>query len=98
MPIVAGAVADYVTEPAMQSSTWLANTFGWMVGTSPGSGMALQYLISGLAYIAVIVVAWFIPAVRHVEELLPDHDQLEKVEHSHSEPEPAEERSLQPAA
>ena len=43
-PILAGVLADYVTEPAMQSNTWLANTFSWLVGTSPGSGMALQFV------------------------------------------------------
>jgi hypothetical protein len=79
MPVVAGALADYVTEPAMQGQTGLATAFGWLVGTEPGSGMALQYLVSGLLYILVVVVAWFIPNVRNVESLLPDHDQLEKV-------------------
>jgi DHA3 family macrolide efflux protein-like MFS transporter len=46
-PVLAGAIADYVTEPAMTSSTWLARAFGWMLGTSPGSGLALQYVVAG---------------------------------------------------
>ncbi len=79
MPVVAGALADYVTEPAMMTQSGLAKAFGWLVGTGPGSGMSLQFLLSGLAYISIIIVAWFIPTIRNVETLLPDHDQIEKV-------------------
>jgi len=67
----------------MMAQTGLAKAFGWLVGTTPGSGMSLQYLFSGLAYLAIIGVAWFIPTIRNVEELLPDHDQLDKAESSH---------------
>jgi hypothetical protein len=84
MPIIAGLVADYVTEPAMTTQTGLARTFGWLVGNSPGSGMSLQYVFSGLCYIGVILVAWFIPVVRNVETLLPDHDMMKKVEETPS--------------
>jgi hypothetical protein len=98
MPVMAGAIADYVTEPAMIAQTGLSKAFGWLVGTSPGSGMALQYLFSGLAYLAIILVAWFIPTIRNVEELLLDHDQLEKVDQPQNESEkPAPEGNLQPA-
>ncbi len=78
-PIMAGTLADLVTEPAMQSQGWLPNTFGWLVGTGPGSGMALQYVLSGVCWIAIIAVAAFIPAVRNVESLLPDHEQAPAV-------------------
>jgi MFS family permease len=78
MPVIAGLLADKVTEPAMQSQTGLARLFGGLVGTGPGSGMALHFLLAGLLYFVVIGVAWFIPAVRNVETILPDHDQLEK--------------------
>ncbi|MFN2144717.1 MAG: MFS transporter [Anaerolineales bacterium] len=96
MPLVAGSLADYVTEPAMASPTWLSNTFGWLVGTGPGSGMSLQYIFSGLAWIAIIAVAWFIPAIRKVEEVLPDHDQLERAEEAELQPVSISEE-LQPA-
>ena len=80
MPVVAGALADYVTEPAMQGQTILSKTFGWMVGTGPGSGMSLQFLASGLGYLVIVGIVWFIPTIRNVETLLPDHDQLERVD------------------
>jgi DHA3 family macrolide efflux protein-like MFS transporter len=80
MPVIAGALADYITEPAMLSGTGLATAFGWLVGNSPGSGMSLQYIFSGLAYISIVAAAWFIPTIRNVETLLPDHDQIAKAD------------------
>ena len=78
MPVTSGVMADYVMEPAMTGNTALARTFGGLVGTSPGSGMSLQFIVAGVLYLFVIVVAWFIPAIRNVETILPDHDQLAK--------------------
>jgi DHA3 family macrolide efflux protein-like MFS transporter len=79
-PIIAGALADYVTEPAMQSGGLLAKTFGRLVGTDPGSGMALQFFFAGICYILVVLTVYlFFPVVRNLEDLLPDHDQLEKI-------------------
>ena len=80
-PILAGLLADYVTEPAMTGNTWLAQTFGWMVGNTPGSGMALQLVLTGVLYIIVAVLTYlFVPHVRNLEAELPDHDQMQKVE------------------
>ena len=80
-PILAGLLADYVTEPAMQSQTWLARTFGWMVGNESGSGMALQYVITGVAYMLVVLIVYlFFPHVRNLEDELPDHDHLQKAD------------------
>ncbi|MFN8383340.1 MAG: MFS transporter [Anaerolineales bacterium] len=80
-PILAGLLADYVTEPAMQTNTWLARTFGWMVGTTAGSGMALQFVLTGIAYVAVAIFTYlFVHHVRNLEAELPDHDQMQKLE------------------
>jgi MFS family permease len=88
-PILAGLLADYVTEPAMQSSTWLADTFGWMVGNTPGSGMALQFILTGILYIAVVAITYlFFPHVRNLEDELPDHDQMQKVDETPLSPTP----------
>jgi MFS family permease len=80
MPVVSGLLADYAMEPAMKVNSGLAQTFGWMVGTGPGSGMSLQFIVAGLLYLTVIIAAWFNPAIRNVETILPDHDQLAKAE------------------
>lgn len=80
-PLLAGALADYVTEPGMQAGGLLAKTFGWLVGTGPGSGMALQFFLAGICYMLIVLVVYlFFPVVRNLEDLLFDHDQMEKVE------------------
>jgi MFS transporter, DHA3 family, macrolide efflux protein len=75
MPILAGSLADHVTEPAMTSQTPLAHTFGWLVGSSPGSGMALQFVLAGVLYVVLVAAAFSVPIIRDVEKLMPDHDQ-----------------------
>jgi len=80
-PIIAGLMADFVTEPGMQSSTWLGRTFGGWVGNTPGSGMALQFIFAGIAYIVITLgVTLFVPALRNLEDQLPDHDQMKTLE------------------
>ncbi len=73
-PILAGLLADYVTEPAMQADTWLAALFGPLLGAGPGAGMALQFVLTGVAYMGVVLVVFlFVPVVRDLEDRLPDH-------------------------
>lgn len=72
--LLAGPLADYVFEPAMRAGGSLAPTFGWLVGTGPGAGMALMIVISGILGTFVGIIAYFFPLIRHVETLLPDHD------------------------
>jgi DHA3 family macrolide efflux protein-like MFS transporter len=80
-PIIAGVLADYVTEPAMQSQTSLAKAFGGLVGNEPGSGIAVQFILAGVFYVTIpLIVYLFIPTVRDLEDRLPDHDQMETVE------------------
>ena len=85
-PIMAGTLADLVTEPAMRSQTWLSGAFGWLVGTGSGSGMALQYILSGVGWIVIIAAVSFIPVIRNVEDLLPDHQQSPKAVETPAEP------------
>jgi hypothetical protein len=83
---MAGTLADLVTEPAMQSSSGLSSAFGWFVGTGTGAGMALQYAISGAGWLVIILLACFIPTIWNVEDLLPDHEQLEKASRATAQP------------
>jgi hypothetical protein len=76
--LIAGPLADFVLEPAMQSDTVLAKTFGWLVGTGPGSGMSLMFISMGLLITVVMLVASTFPVVRDAEILLPDHDMAPK--------------------
>lgn len=74
-PIIGGTLADFVLEPAMRTESALSNTFGWLVGTGPGAGMGLLMLFCGVLIALVGVVGYFIPVIRKVEDLLPDHEQ-----------------------
>ncbi|NDJ54139.1 MAG: MFS transporter [Chloroflexi bacterium] len=84
--LIAGPLADFVLEPAMQPGGALSPIFGAVLGTGPGAGMALLMLITAMFGILVGVVGLTLPLVRNVEDLLPDHGQDAKA------PPPAEEQ------
>ncbi len=79
MPLVAGGMADLVTEPAMRVDTPFSQAAGWLVGSGPGSGMSLQFVLSGILFLSIVIVGFLTPAFRNIERNLPDYDQLEKV-------------------
>ena len=81
-PILGGLLADNVMEPGMRSPGWLSDLFGWMAGTGPGSGMAVMMVVFGLLTILTMFSGYLIPRIRNLEDLLPDHDQLPKLEES----------------
>ena len=73
-PLIAGSLADYVLEPAMKAQTGLAQLFGPWYGTGAGAGMGLLITLCGLGGVLSGLVGYFIPVIRNVESLLPDHD------------------------
>jgi MFS transporter, DHA3 family, macrolide efflux protein len=72
--ILAGPLADKIFEPGMQEGGALSGTFGWLVGTGEGAGMALLMVLASIGIIVVTIVAYSVPAIRNAEDLLPDHD------------------------
>jgi MFS transporter, DHA3 family, macrolide efflux protein len=74
---LAGPLADGFFEPGMQSGGTLAASFGGIVGTGPGSGMALMLVLFGVLGTAAALLAFGVRTVRHAETLLPDHDEVE---------------------
>ncbi len=79
-PLIAGTLADYWLEPAMRGDGSLPNLFGSFVGTGPGTGMGLLILLSGALCTICSIAGFFNPQIRNVESVLPDHDELPKVE------------------
>jgi len=71
--LLAGPLADYIFEPAMNQDTFMSATFGWLVGTGAGSGMSLIIVFCGLAMSLVGLGGYAFREVRQVEVLLPDH-------------------------
>jgi MFS family permease len=80
VPLLAGPLADYVMEPAMQTQSGWSNTFSWLVGTGPGAGMSLIIILCSFGGMIMLASGFLIPAVRNVETILPDHDEVKKVE------------------
>lgn len=72
--LLAGPLADYLFEPAMQPRGWLAPIFGPLVGTGPGAGMGVLMLITGLVGTVAALAGYGIRAIREAEEILPDHE------------------------
>jgi DHA3 family macrolide efflux protein-like MFS transporter len=72
--VAAGPLADHLFEPAMMPGGSLVQSFGWLVGTGPGAGMALLIICCGLLSTAIPLLGYAFRAVRDVEVILPDHD------------------------
>jgi hypothetical protein len=77
MPIgylVAGPLADKVFGPAMMPDGALVNTFGWLVGMGPGAGIGVMFVCTAMMGLTFALSGYLIPAVRNVDEDLPDYD------------------------
>lgn len=74
---VAGPLADLVFEPAMQPGGALSGIFGGLVGTGPGAGMGLMFVLGGGIAGLIAILAYTIPSLREVESRLPDHDEIQ---------------------
>jgi hypothetical protein len=72
--IMGGRLADAVFEPAMASGGAFAQFFQPLVGSEPGSGMALLFIFAGFTGVIAAVIGYLVPAIRNVETLLPDYD------------------------
>ncbi len=66
---LAGPLADQVFEPALRQPGALS----WLVGSGPGAGMGLMFVVTGLAVVLVGASGYLFPVIRNVETLLPDH-------------------------
>ena len=75
--LVADRFADNVFESALASGGSWIGTFGWLVGTGPGAGMALILILCGLLATLVSFAGYLSPIVRNAEELLPDHEAIQ---------------------
>ncbi|TES91767.1 MAG: MFS transporter [Anaerolineales bacterium] len=72
--LLAGPMADKVMEPAMSAGGNLAPLFGGIIGTGPGAGISLMFVITGFLAAIAGLAGYFFPAIRNVEDILPDHE------------------------
>jgi hypothetical protein len=71
--MAAGPLADGVFEPLMAEDGALAGSIGSIIGTGPGRGVALMFILSGMLVALMAVIGYAIPKIRHLETDLPDH-------------------------
>jgi MFS family permease len=72
--LLVGPLADQVFEPAMRADGILAPYLGGLTGTGSGAGMSALILTAGVLSALFCLLIYVIPAVRNVEDILPDHD------------------------
>jgi len=71
--LLGGLLAERWLEPGMMPGGDLAATFGWLVGTGPGTGIALMFVVTSLLGAGLCFAGYLFPAVRNIEEDLADH-------------------------
>ena len=85
--LTAGPLADQIFEPLLLESGALTQTFiGTWIGTGPGRGMGLMFLISGILLLVVTILAFLHPRIRNVEQELPDVLQVDLPSEPGSQP------------
>ena len=70
--ILAGPLAERVFEPLMLPGGGLAGIFGDVLGTGPGRGIGLMFVLAGVLYVLASSVILIHPRIRRVEIELED--------------------------
>ena len=71
--IWAGQIASFLGT-GMNLGGALSPTFGWLVGTGDGAGVALLYVAVGAATFLTSVAGYAVGSIRDVESEIPDQD------------------------
>ncbi len=71
--LIAGPLAEQIFEPLMSEDGALATNVGQLIGTGPGRGMALMYILLGVLLIALVIVSILIRRIRLLEDDIPDY-------------------------
>jgi len=69
--LMGGLLADRLFEPAMAAGGTLAGPLGWLVGTGPGSGMAVMFLCTSLLGLLTGIYGLLSPALRQMDQETP---------------------------
>lgn len=72
--LLAGPLADNVFEPLMSPGGALVSTFGGLIGTGPGRGIGLIFILLGILIACATIIGYIHPRIRNVEVELPDID------------------------
>jgi MFS transporter, DHA3 family, macrolide efflux protein len=66
---LAGPLSESVFEPLLARGGRLAGSLGLIIGTGPGRGIALLFIILGTVMTSVALIARGVPAIRDIDEL-----------------------------
>ncbi len=67
--LLAGITADHVFEPLMADAS---GALGTIIGSGPGRGIGLMFVLAGLFTIVTMGAAWTLPRIRNLEDEVPD--------------------------
>jgi MFS family permease len=70
---IAGPLADNFFNPAMLPGGLLSPVFGGMVGTGPGAGISLMFVLIGALGTCLALGTYLVRVIRDAEQLLPDY-------------------------
>lgn len=70
--LLSGPLADRVFTPLMVEGGALSGSLGPLIGTGPGRGIGLMFVVAGLLGLVLGLLAFADPHIRHVEDRLPD--------------------------
>jgi MFS family permease len=70
--VFAGPLADFVFEPLMSIHGPLSDNFGHLIGSGPGRGIGLLFIVIGSLTILTTIAAMRYRRLRYVEDELPD--------------------------
>jgi len=71
--LCAGPLADYVFEPLMASGRPLTEVLAHVVGTGPGAGMSLMFVLGGGGGLLLALAGLATRRLRDIDTLIPDH-------------------------
>ncbi len=70
--ISTGPVADNIFEPLLAEGGLLSANVGQFIGVGPGRGIGFLFVVLGIFMVLAVLLAWFYPSLRFVEDELPD--------------------------
>lgn len=77
--LIAGPLAEGLFEPLMSGQGALVGSVGELIGSGPGRGIAVMFLILGMLQLLIAVVSSTVSRVRLLEDSLPDAVDAEAV-------------------
>jgi DHA3 family macrolide efflux protein-like MFS transporter len=69
---LAGPLAERIFEPLLAPGGALAGSVGAVIGTGPGRGIGLMFVVMGVLMMLIAAVAYSVRAIREIEDDLPD--------------------------